>query len=253
MGRNHTNIKRHPERIQTVGRPLEDGQLKYLVTDMLNHPSERDNQRLVGASQIGNPCDFCLGNSMVGHGQRRNNYWMGARIGTAIHAALETEAEKHVDRPRQNQFEALRGAKIEQKIILGTIQGYGTIKSKPDLVLTEHDHLVDYKTTTKAKLAKMKASGSVPIQYVYQQQLYAWGLNNDGIKVKRISLVFIARDGSNENDIWVHSFDYDESKALAAWARLGAIWEYLEENNHDTSGLTSHHECWYCVNMLGRI
>ena len=236
-----------------MGRPLEDGELKYLVTDLLTVTSERDKQRLVGASQIGNPCDFCLGGAMLAHGQRRNAYWMGARIGTAIHAALEEEAEKHTDRPREGRFNALKGALIETKITLGTIPGYGTIKSKPDLLLTEHDHLVDYKTTTKAKLAKMKATNSVPIQYVYQQQLYAWGLNNSGYKVKTCSLVFICRDGTNENDIWVHSFDYDESKAISAWTRLEAIWKYLTDNNQDTSGLTSHPECWYCVNMLGRI
>lgn len=253
MGRNHTNNKRNPERISTVGRPLEDGELKYLVTDMLNNPSERDQQRLVGASNIGNPCDFCLGNAMIAQGQRRNAYWMGARIGTAIHAALEAEAEKHVDRPREGKFNYLRGALIEKKITLGHVPGYGTIKSKPDLLLTEHDHLVDYKTTTKAKLAKYKATGSVPIQYIYQQQLYAWGLSNEGHTVKVCSLVFIARDGTNEADVWVHTFDYEEEKALAAWTRLNRIWEYLQENNHDTSGLASHHECWYCVNMLGRI
>lgn len=219
---------------------------------MLNNPTERDKQRLVGASNIGNPCDFCLGNAMVANGQKKNAFWMGARIGTAIHAALEHEAEQHVDTPRAPQFKYLRGAKIEEKIVLGHVPGYGTIKSKPDLVLTEHDQLIDYKSTTKAKLQKMRVTGTVPIQYIYQQQLYAWGLNNAGIKVKRIALVFIARDGTNENDVWVYSFDYDEDKAVAAWTRFEKLWEYLQEHDENTEGLTSHPECWYCSNILGR-
>lgn len=235
-----------------MGRPLDDDEVKFLVLDMLNDPSERDQQRKVGASNIANPCDFCLGNAMLAHGQRKNTFWMGARIGTAIHAALEEQAEQHIDTPREAKFDPLRGAKIEEKIILGHVPGYGTIKSKPDLALTQHDHLIDYKTTTKAKLQKMRVTKSVPIQYIYQQQLYAKGLNDAGITIKRISLVFIARDGSGDGDVWVYSFDYDESKAVAAWDRMVGIWDYLQENNQDTEGLTSHPDCWYCSNVLGR-
>lgn len=235
-----------------MGRPLEDGELKFLVTDLLNSDTERDKQRLVGASQIGNPCDFCLGNALLAKGQRESPFWLGARIGTAIHEALERGASEHIDTPREGKFNSLKGARLEEKIILGTIPGYGTIKSKPDLVLTEHDHLVDYKTTTKAKLAKMKATGDVPIQYKYQQQLYAWGLNNDGIKISRISLVFIARDGSGPNDVWVHSFDYDEVLARNAWHRLESMWDYLQ-NGGTPEDLDSHEDCWYCSNVLGRV
>lgn len=229
---------------------LEDAQVKRLVIDLLKTPSERDKQVKVGASQISNPCDYCLANALHGGPSAPNRWWLGARIGTAIHNTLEVEAEKHIDRPRSYHFDALEGAKIEEKIELGYIQGYGYIRSKPDLALVKHQHLIDHKTSTKEKMKKYKLFG-VPTAYVYQTQLYAWGLNNAGIPIERISLNFIARDGSTDDDIWVYSFDYDEESALRAWHRLEKIWEYLQEGGK-VADLSSDDDCFTC-SINGRV
>ncbi|TXH08885.1 MAG: hypothetical protein E6R03_17475 [Hyphomicrobiaceae bacterium] len=228
---------------------LEDAEVKRLVIDLLKTPSERDRQTKVGASQISNPCDYCLANALKGGPSAPNRWWLGARIGTAIHATLEVEEDKHVDRPRSYHFDALAGAKIEEKITLGVITGYGVISSKPDLALVKHEHLLDYKTTTKDKLKKYKLFG-VPVSYVYQTQLYAWGLNKQGINIRRVSLVFICRDGSTDDDIWVYSFDYDEDSAISAWERLEGIWNYLQDGGK-VSELDSHADCFTC-SLTGR-
>lgn len=231
---------------------LSDEQVKRLTLDLLKNPSERDKQRKVGASQIANPCDYCLGRALKVGGESKNQsnrWWMGARIGTAIHAALEAEAEQHIDRPRSYHFDALEGARIEERITLGTLDGYGVIGSKPDLVLVKHNHLIDHKTSTKVKLAHYKLDG-VPTAYIYQTQLYAWGLNQQGTTIERISLNFIARDGTQDSDIWVTSFDYDESVALRAWSRLELIWAYVQD--HDVNTLQSHEDCFDC-SVNGRI
>lgn len=222
---------------------LEDAQVKRLTLDLLKSPSERDQQRKVGASQISNPCDYCLGRALKGGPSEPNKWWLGARIGTAIHNALEVEEEKHIDRPRSYHFEALRGATIESKIVLGTVDGYGVVSSKPDLVLVAENHLVDHKTTTKDKLKKYKLFGA-PLAYIYQTQLYAWGLNKQGTKIERISLNFICRDGSTDDHIWVHSFDYDEALALKAWNRLEGIWNFIQD--HELSELESDEDCFQC-------
>lgn len=229
--------------------PLEDAQVKRLIIDLLKTPSERDQQRKVGASQISNPCDYCLGRALHGGQSEPNRWWLGARIGTAIHGALEAEEEKHTDRPRSYHFAALQDATIEEKIVLGTIPGYGTVSSKPDLALVAEAHLIDHKTTTKDKLKKYKLFG-VPTAYIYQTQLYAWGLNKQGTRIERISLNFICRDGSTDDDIWIHSFDYDESLAVKAWSRLESIWNYLQEGGK-VADLESHEDCFTC-NMGGR-
>lgn len=220
-----------------------------LMLDLMKTQSERDKQSLIGASEIGNPCDYCVGRRLLQLPKPKQRYWMGARIGTAIHEMFENEEHKHVKEPQSYHFEALEGALIEQKIVLGTIDGYGTLKSKPDLALVKYNHLVDHKTSTKEKIKKYKLFG-VPTQYIYQQQLYAWGLNKSGVKIERISLSFVPRDGSQDEDLWVYSFDYDESLAVKAWNRLQSIWNYLQENDVET--LKSHEDCYTCNVVLNR-
>jgi YD repeat-containing protein len=233
---------------------LEATQVKRLILDLLKNPSERDRQRKVGASNISQPCDYCLGMALSNGAfseNASNKWWLPARIGTAIHGALEDEEYKNIDRPTSYHFEALEGALIEQRITLGTIDGYGVIGSKPDLVLTSHNHLVDHKTTTKEKLKHYKLDG-VPLAYLYQTQLYAWGLNKSGIKIEHISLNFICRDGSTDDDIWVYTFDYDESMAIKAWDRLDGIWKFITSNNTHKpkleliNELSSHKDCFKC-------
>lgn len=229
---------------------LDDDELKWLILDLLKNPGERDKQRLIGPSEIGNPCDYCVGNRLLNTPKGTSKYWLGAKIGTAIHAELEREEEKHVVEPKSGRFRALKGAMIEEAVVLGTIEGYGTVKAKPDLVLVSENHLVDHKTSSKKKVMKYKLDG-VPMQYVYQQNLYAWALNQAGIKIERISLSFINREGTTDDDVWIHSFDYDESLALKAWSRLELLWQWLQDG-HDVEELESHPDCYYCSQVLHR-
>lgn len=229
---------------------LDDDQIKMLVIDMLRNKSTRDKQTKIGASEIGNPCDYCVANRLLGKKQKDNDYWLGAKLGTSMHNELEAEANKHILKPENYRFTYLKGAKLEQTIVLGEIEGYGVIKSKPDVVLPEYGNLLDYKSTLKKKVAKYKLDG-VPMQYIYQQQLYAWGLNKAGIKITRISLVFVNRDGSGDNDVWIYSFDYDETLALKAWDRLALLWQWLEAG-HDVETLQSDPGCYYCNQVLHR-
>ena len=233
-----------------MGRPLEDAEIQRLVIDLLKNPSERDQQKLIGPSEIGNPCLYCLANRLMQTPKATSRYWLGARIGTAIHEALQEQGEKYKDGTDDYHFAALEDALLEQKFPLGTLDGYGTINLKPDLVLTKHNHLVDYKTSTQKKIPYYKLNG-VPYQYVIQQQLYAWGLNKNGIKVERISLAFINRDGQGDGDFWVHSFNYDETVAVEAWYRLENVWKWLQQGGN-VDDLASDENCFYCNQILRR-
>jgi hypothetical protein len=230
---------------------LEDSQVRQLVIDLLRNPSQRDGQRLIGASEIGNPCSFCLANRLLNTKPNgsRNPYWLGGRLGTAMHAALEEEAS-NADTSTY-QFSVLNGARLEQTITLGEIQGYGTIRSKPDLVLVKEGHLLDYKSSTREKVKYYKLDG-VPEQYIYQQQLYAWGLAQEGTPIEKISLVFVNRDGKTDDDIWVFSFDYNENQALHAWRRLEKMWKWLQDGG-DPATLASDPHCYVCSVILRRI
>ena len=238
-----------------MARTLEQKEVLMLAADLLNLSSERDRQVVIGASQIGNPCDYCLAHKMSANGQQAiegNPYWLGARIGTAIHSLIEENIEKQKSLPQEAyKFTALDGALVEQKIVIGELEGYGIVRSKPDLVLTKHNHLIDWKTTTKAKAKNYKYNG-VPNQYVVQQQLYAWGLNKSGIKIEEISLVFVARDGTSEKDIYVYSFPYDETIALKYWGRMETIYHEVQSGK-DLEEYESDYDCFHCNVVIRRL
>ena len=231
--------------------PLSDYEVKALVVDLLKTQSKRDKQSKIGASEIGNPCDFCVASRLAGHPKVSSDYWLGARIGTGIHAELEKEIAKHVEVPQEAVFSNLKDAASEYNMPIYEMEGYGLIKSTADLLVTNKLHLIDFKTSKKLQVDKYKLHG-VPYQYVVQQQLYGYGFNQmvPGL-VERISLVFINRDGSSDRDFWVHSFDYDESIALAALARLEELWEYVR-TDQDIEALDSHPECFYCNVVIHR-
>lgn len=228
---------------------LNDTELKQAVINVLNHPTARDKQYKIGASQIGNPCMFCVARTLQGKKQRHSPFWLGARVGTAVHQAMEEGVGDQIDNP-ESGFEVFRDAICEKKITLGEIPGYGTITSKPDLVIPHEHHLIDYKTTKKDKVKHYQLEG-VPEQYVAQQSLYAWGLGKSGIEIEKISLVFIARDGSGDRDIWINSWQYDESVAKYYWYRLESLWKWLQDGG-DVNELASDPNCFYCNVILQR-
>lgn len=146
---------------------------------------------------------------------------------------------------------------VEQKINLGELEGYGMINSKPDLALVKDGHLIDWKTSTRAKAKKLQAAAYNPDskdagsmytlqKYMAQTQLYAWGMNQAGTPIDGISLVFINRDGTTEHDIWNLTFDYSEDLALAVWTRLENLWTKIQ-NGLDLETLDKNEHCFKCA------
>jgi hypothetical protein len=231
--------------------PLDDDQIKELALSLLKAKTKRDKQSKIGPSGIGNPCDYCLAMALLGGGQYRESpWWLGARMGTAMHGLLEHEANKHIHTPELPEFNALKDANTETRLFVYHLDGYGSIYGSSDLRLTT-DNLIDWKSSTKDKIKRYKLDG-VPQQYVIQQMLYAyaWNIIEPGA-VERCSLVFVARDGSGDNDVWVCSFDYDSQVALDALNRLRVMWEWLQSGG-DPDTLESHAECFTCQNILRR-
>lgn len=232
-------------------RPLDNDEVKALALALLKSKTQRDKQTKIGPSGIGNPCDYCVALALTGHGQYRENpWWLGARVGTAVHSLMEYEVGKHVDTPRSPEFNALKDAATEERLFITNIEGYGNIYGNADLTLTT-GNLIDWKTTKKDTVKKYKLDG-VPPAYVVQQSLYAYGWNQlePGL-ITTCSLVFISRDGSGDADVWVYSWEYDEQVAVDALNRLRGLWEFLQ-NGGDIDTLESHEACFYCQNILRR-
>lgn len=226
---------------------------KELLIGLLQSETDRDKQRKIGASQISNPCTKHLAMDLAGVKQQPSKYWLGGKIGTAVHGLIENYIETS-DAPE------IQGAVVEQKITLGELPDYGVISSKPDLYLPNSQHLIDWKTSTRAKTKKIQAwidgtkqdeATTYTMQkYIGQTQLYGWGLEQAGNSVETISLVFINRDGTNENDVVEYTYEYDQGIALALWERLGFIWDELQNGSHPES-FAGNPNCFNCsVNGL---
>lgn len=224
-----------------------------LTLRLFRMETERDKQKKVGASQISDPCTYHLAKTLSGAPETPTKYWLGGKIGTATHLFIEDT----IARADLADFPELEGARIEKKILLGDLEGYGTISSKPDLALVKENHLIDWKTSTRDKSRKFqrtlddqtyssKEAEYTLNKYVAQTQLYAWGLNNEGIKIDGISLVFINRDGTTEGDIWNYTFEYSEDLALAVWTRLEQIWQNVQ-NGVDLETLEKNAHCFKCA------
>lgn len=228
---------------------LTNNDIKELTIGLFKQKSDRDNQKKVGASNISNPCTKHLAHDLLGTPEPEMKYWMGGKIGTAIHSFLEDAIAKSDDN-------ILADAIVEQKITLGEIPGYGVVNSKPDLVLPAAHHLIDWKTTGRAKVKKLQnlvdgikedeESLHTLQKYVGQTQLYMWGLNQAGTIIDRATLVFINRDGTYENDIWTYTFSYDESIAIALWDRVSHLWQELQDGAHPDNYPEDPH-CFKCA------
>ena len=240
---------------------LDDQGVISLVTGLLLKETDRDKQKKVGASQISDPCTYHLAKALLGKANTTSKYWLGAKIGTALHKLIE-ESAREAD---LEEFPMLKDARIEEKIYLGHLNGYGDIKSTPDLALVHDEQLIDWKTSTREKTRKIKKLLEPPLilngepvevkqdartaytiqKYVAQGQLYAKGLNDMGIKISTISLTFINRDGTMESDIYVYTFDYSPELADAVWTRLERLWTDLQ-NGVDCEELEKNEHCFQC-------
>lgn len=236
---------------------LHDSQVHDLTVRLFKMETERDKQRKVGASQISDPCNYHLAKALVGAESAPTKYWLGGKIGTATHSFIEDA----IDKADLADFPELEGCVVEKKIHLGELPEYGTINSKPDLMLVKHAHLIDWKTSSRDKMKKMrkvldalengepvKDSGSYStlMKYIAQVQLYARGMEDGGTAVDGCSLVFINRDGTTEADIWTHTFEYSREFADAVWARLENLWAQIQ-SGLDIESIEKDADCFKCA------
>lgn len=224
---------------------------RRLVIGLLSQETERDKQVKVGASNMSNLCEQCLARDLVGNQPPRGKYYMGSVIGTAIHALLEERAQGN---PRLHS---------EKRVTIGVIDGYGEVKSTTDLYDEELENCVDFKTTTREKLAFYRMVPDLPYepsevqeltkaratmnQYAAQMLLYGLGLSRAGYKVSYCTMVFIARDAKTEEpeDIWAHTIVYSEKLALKVFDRVVSIYDLLAEGAAPEE-FDSHPLCYIC-------
>ena len=117
-------------------------------------------------------------------------------MGTAIHTLIETALSSY----------SLGAFQLETAVEFEGLPGH------IDWYIPESGSVVDWKTTKLKNMAYFPST-----QQRWQVHTYGYLLAQNGHEVKTVTLVAIPRDGT-ENDIVVHTEDYDESVALEALA-----------------------------------
>jgi hypothetical protein len=208
-----------------------------LVLDLMKKPTDRDQQVVVGASNFSTPCARCVAEALVAMGGSvPNQWWMGAWNGTAIHNRLDDLTTKY--RPTWEP---------EQKIVLGSLKGYGTIKSTTDLYVPEYRLCADYKSTTRDKLKYIKDALTTPPGEFDSTKRAEARFKVTGYKnqvFSYVSLVFICRDGLTDKDVWDYTEPYDPVKAEAVWNRLERLWAWIKAG-HTPDEMIHMEHCYY--------
>lgn len=212
---------------------------------------DRDKQRRIGPSEIGNVCQRCLAGRLIGEPEApRKGYPLAPWIGTAVHAHLESKVGSQ-----------MAGALLEHKVEVGVIPGYGPVKGTADLYVA--GKLGDYKVMSKKNIAALQRAfvirkGKVSFadtpkaatarQYWVQQNLYAAGLVAEGHEVLSCSLLLIPRDASTDTtkDIKEITFTPDPRVAQAALERAGKIYEWAIAHPDALDELPSDRGCFTC-------
>lgn len=210
---------------------MSDYRLK--VISEITKPSERDKQKRIGPSDIGNPCDKCLGRAMMDE-RAEQDFSLYPWLGTGNHLYMEQETFPDYEH--------------EMKLYVGDVEGYGPIKGTTDMYDKDEKAAVDWKFVG-AKKIKQYRTGGVSDQYRFQAMTYARGIEMLGLPIEKICIVFIPRDSGNVKDIWVHEEEYQPEMAAAALDRATQIWAFLQEEGNTWRDLEEDDNCFQCNYM----
>ena len=220
----------------------------------LTKPSERDKQRKVGPSELGDLCERCLAEKLLGVHKEEKTHPLAPMIGTAFHLYLENVI-------------GLKDYLKETKVTVGTIEGYGDIRGTADGFDTATGHVVDYKVLSKKKIKAFSSAtffdedynpefysdsmteGQLK-KYYYQMQLYGLGMENAGYEVNHTSLILFPRDCTVESVMSASHelcFKYNREAALNVLERAKQIFKWANENRDNLGELDSHPGCYYCA------
>lgn len=233
-----------------------------LILGSITKPSERDKQVKIGPSAVGG-CAYCVAYTMAHKLPEKplprgdEGFGYAAWIGTMCHEWLENHLDLGDDYSQNH----------EEKLYIGEIEGYGSLKGSCDLYVPELAMTFDWKFPGKWSFEKLQLAlkkGSIaekrgdPItrehlpstQYRFQQQLYAHGQHLLGRPIEECAIVFFPRHSNDVNDVTFWSEPYQPAMVEAAFARTNQIWEDVQ--NGELSEIPSDFGSCYTCDTYGR-
>lgn len=187
-----------------------------IETSISAHP--RSQQKRIGPSEIGNPCDRCLAHKLAGTQPTEQKPSWKPALGTAIHAQLE-HWFSNTDGELAGHFEC------ERKVMVGQIAGED-ITGSCDLWMPAVGLVNDWKLVGPKQLTRYK-NHNPPEQYRVQAHLYARGFALTGEHPQQVAITFLPRDGElSLAHFWTEA--YSEQVALDALERATRLANNIE-------------------------
>lgn len=154
---------------------------------------------------------------------------LAALLGTFIHTGIEKALE--TEDPFGDNF-------LKEVAV-----AFNGLPGHVDLFVKNMAIVVDWKTTTKAKL---KGDSFPTDQYIYQVHVYGYLLKQAGHDVKKVAMVAVPRDGRMDQ-IAEYIADYDEEIALRGIAWLDRIKKIVADGGKAPEPSKSKTFCqFYC-------
>lgn len=222
-------------------------ELGQAITAVMQAPTKRDKQVMVGPSNLGNPCERCLGLDLAGvlpgspaRKARADGTGLSAWIGTAMHLKLEQD----IGVLKALGVKEWKKVELEKKgLVVGEIEGYGLITGTGDIFHDQHHTVCDLKGTKLAYIRDYRIQG-IGIQYEVQRQSYAVGVKAEGFKVKEVMNKYIPRDSNSFLDIWDAIGKFDPRVVDKALKRATKIWQRVQDG--ELEFLKTDPECFDC-------
>lgn len=217
-------------------KPLDDSVLQAVLepigTAIASHP--RSLQKAIGPSELGTDSPHELAMKLL---QRQplepaGTPWLPTQ-GTAVHAWLEHHLGGHRpdgDDGREGEWEAekrVRVGTLHSRTLLDPGSHEWHVGGSIDLWIPGMSATVDWKNVGQYTLSHAQADGPSQ-QYLVQQALYGWALEQAGTPPERQALVYIPRDAKTLGDWWSYEWAYDPKPARWAWNRAQLTIDILQ-------------------------
>lgn len=213
--------------LDPIGLVLGDALRELIWTGAMS--SERSRQVEVGMSEIGSLCDRQLAYRAAGVPPVNvGNDPMPSIIGTGFHLHME-KVFRSLD-PR--------------RWLVETPLTYQGIKGTCDLYDRRRKLLIDWKSTSKQKLRRLRQDGP-PHQAQVQIQLYGAAMREAGEDPQRLALAYVPRDGQLD-DLWVWSTTPDQSIVDTAMERFHLIVALTSDLSPAQAPATPTRLCSFC-------
>lgn len=203
------------------------------LLDVIEHAithSPRSLQTKIGPSEIGTPCDRCLGHKLAGTAQLPGPVPWLAAIGTAVHAWLDSvfidDALAKSARGEEPRWIS------EARVNVGEIDGE-PIEGTCDLFDVETETTVDWKIVGATTLKSARSIGPSPV-YRVQAHLYGRGWTRArGRAVRHVAICYLPRNAATLDHGHWWTEPYDEQIALDALARADALAKAIRISGPD--------------------